>query len=131
MNAKGTQGPIKVFRDNGLVLKVWEQPGKDDKGPFLTSTIGRTYRTDDGEWAESRNLSRADLLKLPALTLEANRFMLEWQKSQRSRNQDAPASEDRATTEKGGLSAQRDAAFSKADSTPLPAQPNQTRGPER
>jgi len=131
MNAKGTQGPIKVFRDNALVLKVWEQPGKDDKGPFLTSTIGRTYRTEGGEWAESRNLSRADLLKLPALTLEANRFMREWQKSRRSPSQDASASEVRDTTDKGGLSAQRDAAFSKADSTPSPAQTDKTRGPER
>ena len=66
MSDEKQKGPIQTLRDGPLVVKLWEQQGP--KGPYVTATLGRTYRNEQtGEYGESRSLGGADVLRAQAL----------------------------------------------------------------
>ncbi|GMG84977.1 hypothetical protein LNKW23_41930 [Paralimibaculum aggregatum] len=57
--------PEATFRDGALKLTVWKNEGQS--GPFLTTTIARTYRTEAGHVADTQSLSVSDLPRIAAL----------------------------------------------------------------
>ena len=57
--------PEATFRDGALKLTVWKNEGQS--GPFLTTTIARTYRTEAGHVADTQSLSVSDLPRVAAL----------------------------------------------------------------
>ena len=72
MTEQNTKAPIQTLRDGAVVVKIWEQDGKN--GPYPTMTLGRTYLNEQtGEWGEARSMGRNDVLKAQALLHEANR----------------------------------------------------------
>jgi|GEM_PF-5399295 len=146
MSEQTGKAPIQTLRDGAVVVKIWEQNGKN--GPYTSATIGRTYKNEQtGQYGESRSLSRSDILKAQALLLDANREMNRWQSyykelaQQQTPSQEpgqAPAQNVTAATPAAqstepqaaqGLAPQRDAALANA----VPATPSQgpDHGPER
>ena len=100
--------PLQTLRDGAVVVKLWRQESKN--GPFVSATVGRTYRNEEtGEYGESRSLSGTDLLKAHALMLEAHKECVLWREHFRETEpqQNTPAPET-------GLERQRDAAMAGA-----------------
>ena len=84
--------PLQTFRDGAVSVKLWRQESPDN-GPFVSATIGRTYRDQaTGEYRESRSLSGTDMLKAQALLGEAHREAGKWRQYFREvgRQQGAP-----------------------------------------
>lgn len=136
MSEDKQKGPIQTLRDGPLVVKLWEQQGP--KGPYVTATLGRTYRNEQtGEYGESRSLGGADVLRAQALLGEANKEMIQWrdyykeverqmQPELASSEADAPKREQEPAQ---GLAAQRDAVL---ESAKQPSQQRERgRSPER
>ena len=135
MSDEKQKGPIQTLRDGPLVVKLWEQQGP--KGPYVTATLGRTYRNEQtGEYGESRSLGGADVLRAQALLGEANKEMIQWRdyykevERQKQPELSDPASEPKREPEPAqGLAAQRDAVL---ESAKQPAQQRERgRSPER
>lgn len=118
MSEDKKQAPIQTLRDGAVVVKLWQQDGKD--GPFVTATLGRTFQDKaTGEYGESRSLGGSDVLKGHALLLDAHREMGKWREYfKEAAVKDAPQQEQ-------GLVAQRDAAMAGAK------QPDRTGAPDR
>lgn len=130
------RAPIKRITSGSLVLKIWEQPGSEKGKPFLTTTVGRTWKDKaTGEYRESRSLTQNEVDKLPTVSLEASQFIRAWESRQRdhARQQDAqnrlPLSEapppatpaaELSTGQQGGLKEWRDQAMASAKA-PEPA----------
>lgn len=117
-DAQNRNGPIERFQDDAVVLKVWEQDG-GQKGPFLTYTIGRTYRDPEtGEFGESRSFTRAELNKVQGLIVEANQFARNWRAEQKAQR---PMQEGQDQAQRNlGLSQQHEEAMQNA--APVPPQ---------
>ena len=118
MSEEKGNAPIQTLRDGAVVVKLWQQDGP--KGPFVTATLGRTYKDNEtGEYGESRSLSGSDVLKGHALLLDAHREMGRWREYF---NEVAPQPEEKPTQ---GLSAQRDEVLAQAKP------PQRDNGPDR
>ncbi|MBI1208203.1 MAG: hypothetical protein GC191_13070 [Azospirillum sp.] len=105
------KAPLARMSDGALVLKVWEQPGGQNGKPFLTTSVERTYRDrETGEYRTSHSLTRGQLLKLPALAMEASNFIRDWEAERRKEGRQ----QDGAERPQGGLAAQRDQAMANA-----------------
>lgn len=77
MSEEKKNAPIQTLRDGAIVVKLWQQEGKN--GPYVSATLGRTYQNEQtGEYGESRSLSGSDVLKAQALLGEANKEMVQW-----------------------------------------------------
>jgi hypothetical protein len=77
MSEEKKQAPLKTLRDGSVVIKLWQQDSK--KGPFVTATIGNTYKDPKtGEFKESRSFSENDLLKLQVMVPEARKEAILW-----------------------------------------------------
>lgn len=144
MNEETRNAPIKTLRDGAVVVKIWEQHGKN--GPYTSATIGRTYKNEQtGEFGESRSLSGSDVLKVQALLGEANKEMILWREYHkeiaRQQQPNQPPADNAATqvalpTEAQsaqGLAPQRDAALSNAQPSAPVQSPDHgpNRGPEQ
>ena len=135
-NENPSQPPLQTFRDGSVSVKLWRQESAD-KGPFVTATIGRTYRdTASGEYREARSFSGTDLLKLQALLGEAHRESLKWREYFRETARDNPTPEPAqqnlhleaaAGGQAQSVAAQRDAALANA----APVQRDPGRQPSR
>ena len=132
MSEDRNKGPIQTLRDGALFVKLWEQQGP--KGPYVTATLGRTYKNEQtGEYGESRALSGSDVLRAQALLGKANEEMILWREYHKEigRQQQPEQAEPQAETaapEKQpaqGLAAQRDAALASAK------RPAREQGPSR
>ncbi len=114
MSNETKQAPIQTFRDGGVVVKLWRQDGGEN-GPFVSATIGRTYRDPkSNEYRESRSLGGTDMLKAQALLGEAHREALKWREYFRETEgtQDPPRDKDRSAN----LVEERDAVMAQAKS---------------
>lgn len=77
-NQASNKAPIETIRDKAMVVKIWEQNGKN--GPYVNATLGRTYKNEQtGAFGEARSFSREDLLKAGSLFHRANDAMLKWE----------------------------------------------------
>lgn len=141
MSEDQKRAPIQTLRDGAVVIKLWEQNGKN--GPYVSATLGRTYKNEQtGEFGESRSLSGSDILKAQALLGEANKEMILWRNyyKERERQTDqAPSESPEAAPSRNaqpaemqpakGLAAQRDAAL--ANAKPTARDRSTDHGPER
>lgn len=59
--------PIQKFSVGGIKVAIWENEGKN--GPYNTVTMGRCYKSEDGEWKTSNSFRQNDLPKA-ALALD-------------------------------------------------------------
>ncbi|WP_417518011.1 hypothetical protein [Minwuia sp.] len=114
--AKG-EGPIKRITSESLAVKIWKQPGVENKPPFLTITIGSLYRDKEtGKILESSSLTVSQMQKLPMMLNEANLFVSQWKARQKDARQqqghEAPTKAE--ATPNTGLTAQRDAVMAEA-----------------
>ena len=141
------QAPIQTLRDGAIVVKLWQQDGKN--GPYASATLGRTYKNEQtGEYGESHSLSGSDVLKAQALLGEANKEMILWreyykeierqQQPDRTETPSQTAARDAATADPAqqqqgqpaqGLAAQRDGAL--ANAKPPSRKDGPDHGPER
>ena len=124
MSEQKNAPPLQTLRDGAVVVKLWRQESKN--GPFVSATIGRTYRNEEtGEYGESRSLSGTDLLKAHTLMLEAHKEAVLWREHfrevERQEGSPEPARE---------MEAERDTAMANARPRKRPARPKE-RSPER
>lgn len=62
--------PAKRFRLGSIHLSIW--PNTDRKGrTFYTTTIGRSFRDEKGEWRDSGSLRPSDMPVVRTLTTQA------------------------------------------------------------
>ncbi len=136
------QPPLQTFRDGAVVVKLWRQDSPEN-GPFVSATIGRTYRDPaTGAYRDAQSLSGADMLRAQALLGEAHREALKWRQYFREtdRRQDQPAADRDAAPDQGfpdggpvpdadpgAMARQRDAAMANA----APAERRPGRAPQR
>ena len=129
------QGPLQTFRDGAVCVKLWRQDSPES-GPFVSATVGRTYRDPvTGDYRESRSLGGTDMLKAQALLGEAHREALRWREHFREAGREAaaqlPLPETEAVPEpsRPSLAEQRDAAL--ANAAPVPTGRGRERPRER
>jgi hypothetical protein len=74
------QKPAHTIRGRagtGLKLTLWRH--ESDRGPWFTATPTRSYKTQDGHWAETNSYSPDDFLELAEMFREARAFVLKEQ----------------------------------------------------
>ena len=135
MSEQQNNAPLQFLRDGALVVKLWRQ--ESEKGPFVTATLGRTYKDQaTGEFKESRSLGETDMLKAQALLREARKEAQQWksyfkeieqpnQKMEKEAQQPAP--EHAAAQPEPSLAEQRDAALAQAAPDQSGLEPDQSR----
>lgn len=64
-----SNGPVKTLRDGALKATIWKNESQN--GSFYTVTLSRTYRRDDGSFADSASFSGSDILKITQLASRA------------------------------------------------------------
>jgi len=62
--------PVQQFRAGAVQVSAWENPGKDNKGTFLTFTSQRSYKDKDDKWQHTQTLRANDL---PTLSMLLNK----------------------------------------------------------
>ncbi|UYV12393.1 MAG: hypothetical protein NCW75_13975 [Phycisphaera sp.] len=68
-----TNKPAETIRDGSLKATIWKNPPKtgDDKGPFYSVQITRTWRDEHGTYHDSDRFSRSELLRVARLANRA------------------------------------------------------------
>lgn len=61
--------PIETLRDGNLKASIWQNEG--DKGPYLMTTLTRTYTDDRGNYHDTNSFSGTDLLRISELARQA------------------------------------------------------------
>lgn len=61
--------PIETLRDGNLKATLWVNEG--DNGPFITTTLSRTYTDQRGEVRDTNGFTGADLLRVAELARQA------------------------------------------------------------
>ena len=61
--------PIKTLRDGALKASIWKNQA--ESGPFYSVTLSRTYKREDGSFADSASFSGSDILKISQLASRA------------------------------------------------------------
>jgi hypothetical protein len=70
-----TNQPAKRFRLGSITVTIW--PNADRQGrSFHTTTIHRSYRDPQGQWATTASLRAADLPVVRELTRQAQEWLL-------------------------------------------------------
>ena len=62
--------PLQSFRAGAVRASVWLNNGSEDR-PFLTVTIGRSYKDGNDEWNETNSFGRDDLPKVRLVSDQA------------------------------------------------------------
>lgn len=62
-----TNKPLDTIRDGILKATIWKNPGKDDKPPFYSVRIIRSYKDEKGSWHDTDSFSGAELLRVSHL----------------------------------------------------------------
>jgi hypothetical protein len=66
----GSVRPVKSFRQGGVKVDVWRNPGQN--GNMFNTTISNSYKDDaSGEWKETKGFSPTDLAVLSQLSSQA------------------------------------------------------------
>lgn len=61
--------PVDVIRDGNLKASIWRNEGENSVS--YATTIGRTYKTDDGAYRETGSFSGTELLRVSELARKA------------------------------------------------------------
>lgn len=61
--------PVETLRDGNLKAALWVNEG--DNGPFITTTISRTYTDQKGEVRDTNGFTGTDLLRVAELARAA------------------------------------------------------------
>ncbi len=122
MSEQNDRAPLQTLRDGAMVVKLWRQDS--EKGPFVTATIGKTYKDKaTGEFREGRSLGETDMLKTEVLLREARKEAQQWRSyfkevegpSQKAKQADQrPAPELTPAQSEPSLAEQRDATLAQA-----------------
>lgn len=85
-NGQAKPLPAHTVRVGGVKATIWRNTTQN--GPMYNTTLSRTYKTQDGAWAESQSLSRDDLL-VAAKSLDlAHTFIVEAEAAARAQKSD-------------------------------------------
>lgn len=79
--------PVHTVRVGAIKVAVWKNSTQN--GPMYNSTLVRSYRNQQGEWAESGSLSRDDLLVAAKALDLAHTFIVEAEATARAQQQEA------------------------------------------
>ena len=72
MTHKTNTKPIDTIRDGALKASIWaNQPKAEDKAPFYSVRITRTYTDDQGNFHDSDSFSGSELLRVARLANQA------------------------------------------------------------
>lgn len=110
MTTQTPNKPIQTIRDGSVSLKLWEQSYGDNQR-FVTASVEKSFKRDDGSWGTSKSFGEKDLLKLQSILPEARREMQQWHEFYREsdRAQQQPQQEPIRD-----MAAERDAALQAA-----------------
>jgi hypothetical protein len=66
----GASRPVKSFRQGGVKVDVWRNPGQN--GDMFNTTISNSYKDDaTGEWKDTKSFSPTDLAVVSQLSSQA------------------------------------------------------------
>ncbi len=71
--APATNRPVKEFRSSNIRAVLWLN--SSDSGDWYSITISRSYKTSGGEWKETNQFNRDDLLIVSKLSELAYHFI--------------------------------------------------------
>jgi len=86
-NGQSKNVPAHTVRVGSIKVAVWKNSTQN--GPMFNSTLVRSYKNQQGEWAESSSLSRDDLLVAAKALDLAHTFIVETEAAARAQQQDA------------------------------------------
>lgn len=66
--------PVDVLRDGALKSTIWRNPS--EKGDFYTTTLSRTYKSDDGQYKDSHSFSSNEMLRVAELSRRSHNRVL-------------------------------------------------------
>ncbi len=78
--------PAHTVRIGGVKVAVWKNSTQN--GPMYNSTLVRSYKNQQGEWAESQSLSRDDLLVAAKALDLAHTYIVDAEASARAQQSD-------------------------------------------
>jgi hypothetical protein len=82
--ASGSSRPVKSFRQGGVEVSVWRNPGQN--GDMYNTTISNSYKDDaSGEWKETKSFSPTDLAVVSQLSSQAFQAITELKAQSRGR----------------------------------------------
>lgn len=77
-NSGGGSGPWASYRYGALKVTIWENPSRqDNRLPYHTITMSRTYKDADDNYQEVSNFFSSDLLTLAKLIDQAHTAIYE------------------------------------------------------
>lgn len=85
-NGQAKNMPVHTVRIGGIKVAVWKNTTQN--GPMFNTTMVRSYKNQQGEWAESSSLSRDDLLVAAKALDLAHTFIVETEAAARAQQQD-------------------------------------------
>lgn len=88
-NGQPKNVPVHTVRLGGIKVAVWRN--QTTNGPMHNSTIVRSYKNQQGEWAESQSFSRDDLLVAAKALDLAHTYIVETEAAARSQQQQSEA----------------------------------------
>jgi len=86
-NGQSKNVPAHTERVGSIKVAVWKNSTQN--GPMFNSTLVRSYKNQQGEWAESSSLSRDDLLVAAKALDLAHTFIVETEAAARAQQQEA------------------------------------------
>ncbi|MBB4123961.1 hypothetical protein [Martelella radicis] len=84
MTEDNTRKPVRTLRDGQVKAAIWENDG--EKGSFDSVTFARSYRDQDGNYADTNRFSGTDLLKLSRLAEQSYDAVQERQNERNRQN---------------------------------------------
>lgn len=85
-NGQSKNAPVHTVRVGSIKVAIWKNSTQN--GPMHNSTLVRSYKNQQGEWAESGSLSRDDLLVAAKALDLAHTFIVETEAAARAQQQD-------------------------------------------
>jgi hypothetical protein len=76
--------PVHTIRCGWLRASIWRH--ESAKGPFLTATLSRSFRDDEGTWQNFHDYGRRDLLEAAKLLNEAHTWISRQEAKLRAEN---------------------------------------------
>jgi len=86
-NGQSKNVPAHTVRVGSIKVAVWKNSTQN--GPMFNSTLVRSYKNQQGEWAETSSLSRDDLLVAAKALDLAHTFIVETEAAARAQQQEA------------------------------------------
>ena len=85
-NGQSKNVPVHTVRVGSIKVAIWRNSTQN--GPMHNSTLVRSYKNQQGEWAESGSLSRDDLLVAAKALDLAHTFIVETEAAARAQQQE-------------------------------------------